>query len=706
MQEIHLEIEGMTCSNCARSVTNLLQNKLCEDVNVNFTTGEATFILPSSSKLSTIVEELDKIGFKAYAAGETQTAEKQPFWKLATLEHKFIFSLIFSMPLLLHMVLPHTHWLNNFWLQWLLSTPVLIMGWSYFGNSAFQSIKLKAPNMDVLVTIGSTAAYIYSIYGGLMHLGKQEAHSFLFFETATTIITLVLLGNMIEHRTVKRTTSAIEDLGKLKATTAFVLHLQEGHEHIKEIKAEDLKLGDTIVLKDGDQVPVDCKVFQGEIQADQSVITGESIPINAIKGTQLPAGSIVVGGNARAWVTQLEKDSAISQIIRMVKDAQKNQASIQRIGDKVSNIFVPVVVGISLLTFVVNFALGIALSDAILRAIAVLVISCPCAMGLATPTAIMAAIGRAAQNGILIKGGQTLETFATTKHWVFDKTGTLTSGNFELEKLDNVSSYSNAYLLGIVLKLEQYSSHPIAKSIVSELARFEVDKVQVIGVNEEKGTGMVGQTADGKNWFLGKADAATFNGVTLYEDKKAVLHIQLKDSLRENAKTVIDYAHSKGIKTYLLSGDTAENCNYIAAEIGIETVLANQKPNEKLQFIEQLKKNGMVAMIGDGINDAPALTTANVGISLSSATDIAINASKIALLNKNDLSKLIEAHLIAVHGLKTIHQNLFWAFFYNVVAIPIAAIGLLNPMVAALSMAFSDVIVVGNSIRLKFKRLS
>jgi Cu+-exporting ATPase len=398
----------------------------------------------------------------------------------------------------------------------------------------------------------------------------------------------------------------------------------------------------------------------------------------------------------------------------MVKEAQRDKPSIQRLGDRVSAVFVPVVVGIAILTFfIAHFAFDLSTQQALMNAIAVLVISCPCAMGLATPTAVMAGIGRAAKNGIFIKGGRVLEEFANIKTIVFDKTGTLTTGRFEVKDIKLAEGVDRQDVIDITVELEKHSSHPIAQSIV---AAFKADAKPIVltNVSEEKGLGMKGMLADdiyqlGSEQILATANTLPLNsqggGLYLLKNNNYIASFIIEDTIKPGTAAVIKELNTNGIETVLLSGDTQQRTDLFGKQIGITTLLGQKSPTEKLQVIKSYTAKNSTAMVGDGINDAPALSAAHVGISISGATSAALSSASIVLSNKEDLAQLALAHKIAKHTLITIKQNLFWAFFYNVVAIPIAAVGLLNPMIAAGAMAFSDVIVIGNSIRLKSKKL-
>jgi len=702
---ITLNVEGMTCSSCAMSVTNTLKREGCEDVDVNFALGEAQFNMPQSADLQAI-QSIEGLGFTTSLAGGKVTSKSG--W--SPIEKKFFATLPFTIPLFLHMFFPEDSFLQNPILQLVLCLPVYAIGLWHFGRSAFHSIRVMAPNMDVLIFTGSTAAFIYSLVGMLQHYGQQEMHNYLFFETAATIITLVLLGNLLEHRSVKQTTSAIEALGRLQPHHAKRVQRNGLQEEIVEIPLEEVQEGDYLMVNTGDRIPVDGRVKFGTGSVDQSMLTGESIPVTREKGSTVIGGTILLEGNISITAEAVGEKTVLAGIINMVKTAQKNKPAIQKLGDKVSMYFVPIVMSMAILSTLVGYFGGFfPLKIALMNGIAVLVISCPCAMGLATPTAVMAGLGRAARRGILIKGGSTLEQMARITTVVFDKTGTLTSGRFDIQKMYVEPGQDEQEIRSALLGLEQHSSHPIAQSLV-RLLKADTTPLPFEKVEEKKGCGLTGHDNKGQIWQAGSqrlvpGDTAS-HSVYILKNDQLVGWVDLKDELKPEAVATIQQLQSQGIQTILLSGDKQANCDAVARQLGIQEVYAEKLPEEKLTLIDQLNASGTVAMVGDGINDAPALAKAEVGISLSNASEIAINSAQVVLLSHDALGKLPEALLLGKHSLLTIKQNLFWAFFYNVVAIPVAAIGLLNPMVGALSMAASDVVVIGNSIRLKSKKIS
>jgi Cu+-exporting ATPase len=705
-QNTTLHIEGMDCANCATGITKSLKKSGMENVHVDFATGEAVFYTKDKSTLHSAIKNVQSLGYKVIDSQVKEANEG----KLSTIEKRFYSSLPFTIVLFFsHMVLSHDFFLNKPLSQLLLCLPVFIIGIMQFGKSALGSVRIGVPNMDVLIFIGSASAFIYSLAGMYLYTA-HEAHNYLFFETTATIITLVLLGNVLEHRSVKQTTTAIKDLSALSVSTAKIVGLQFGKEVITEISYKDIPVGAILQVNSGDKVPVDGELYAGEASIDESMLTGESIPVEKTVKDKVIGGTIVLSGNFRMRAEKVGNETTLSKIIDLVKKAQQAKPNIQKLGDKISAIFVPVVLGISILTFCFAvFAFHLTIQDALMRSIAILVISCPCAMGLATPTAVMVGIGRAAKKGILIKGGNTLEAFANIKNIVFDKTGTLTTGEFLIKKIEcNVDIEQE--VKEILLKLEQHSSHPIAQSIVKGLAGTPATKT-FSNIFEEKGLSISAKDQEQNQYKVGSFKIAKHlttddkHNVYVLKNDQLIATVDLKDELKLNVKESISFLQSSGINTILLSGDSKSKCDEIAEKTGIKNSYSEQSPAQKLEIIEKLNASAPTAMVGDGINDAPALAKAAVGISLSNATQVAIQSAQIILLKSNDLSSLAEAHLISKHTLITIKQNLFWAFFYNVIAIPIAAAGLLNPMIGALAMALSDVIVIGNSIRLKTKKL-
>lgn len=713
-KRIKLQVEGMDCASCAQSITRVLEKEGHHEVNVNFVTGEVVFEEVMPDKVEQAVRSINSLGYKV--VGELKAGESTPLvHHHATdsqkgIDKKLLLCTVFTAPLLLHM-LPGFELLHNPVLQLLLSLPVIYIGITHFGSSAWKSLRSGVPNMDVLIIIGALAAFIYSLAGTLLYYNTAELHKYLFYETGATIITLVLLGNAIEHRSVKQTTTAIHELTKLQVTKAKKL-TGVSSDQIIEVNYEEIKTGDLLMVNTGDKIPVDGIVEAGNASVNESMITGESIPVSKTINDTVIGGTLIENGSLRIVAQKVGKETTLAKIIELVKDAQNSRPEIQKLGDKVSSVFVPIVIGISFITFIISYFIAhLAAQQALMSAIAVLVISCPCAMGLATPTAVMVGIGRAAKNGILIKGGNTLEQLASIKTIVFDKTGTLTTGNFNVRKISTFNT-SEKEAKSILYSLELHSSHPIAISFVKSFKNDgTLNPLRWKTVEEDKGIGINGTDQEGNLYTAGSFQVVKHflkddtHSIYLLKNNQLIATVDMDDEIKPDTQNIIRSLKAIGIKPVMLSGDRKAICQAVAAAIGIEEVYSEQLPKQKLSIIDNLNQSSPTAMVGDGINDAPALARATVGISLSNATQIAIQSSQVILLNGNDLNYILKAISISQHTLKTIKQNLFWAFFYNVIAIPVAAFGLLSPMIGAFSMAFSDVIVIGNSIRLKTKKI-
>ena len=693
------DIEGMTCVGCARTVESQLNSLGCLEISVNNALGEASAILPKEIKASGVAEKLTKIGYPSKV--RINTFEKNQKTKWSKLEIFLFICTLFTLPLLTHMLFPTNSLINSPIIQLILCTPVFLIGIVQFGRSAWHSVKNKTSNMDVLIFMGSASAFIYSLYGTISFYGTSLAHHYLFYETSAGIITLVLLGNYLEERAVKKTTSALKSLQQLQVDKATLVLMNE---QTKEIETLLIKPGDILLIKEGEKIPTDGIIIEGSGTIDESLLTGESEPIEKTKNDLAIAGAILVKGLLKIRAQATIQNNTISKIHSLIKDAQLKQPQIQRIGDRVSAIFVPVVISIALFTFIAGWQYAdLSFQKALISSIAVLVISCPCAMGLATPTAIMVGVGKAAKNGALIKGGDTLEKIAVAKTVIFDKTGTLTNGSFIINKMV-VHQETKDKAQSIIKSLEINSSHPIARSLVDQW-----DNAVITGLNnvkETKGVGMEGFDKNNDQWSFGSAHhlhSKSKADLVLLKNEKLVAELWLEDELKPNAKELVSWLNENNYKVILLSGDKNSKCQTIANQLGIENYFGEKMPDEKLAFIKEINQKEQVIMIGDGINDAPSLTLANVGISFGNATDISQNAADVVILESNDLQKIKDLIEVGKLTLTTIKQNLFWALFYNVVAIPIAALGFLSPIIAAGSMAFSDLIVIGNSIRLKYK---
>ena len=705
MEKVDWMVEGMTCSNCALSVTKYLQKEGMEAVKVNPISGAVSFDSSSAEVLPTLKKGIHSLGYTVVDKGAHNDDTKKGGF-LSNNKKRLLFCLPFTLVLMMHMLdgWLHLHWLMNPWIQLALCLPVFLVGMWFFGRSALKSLKGASPNMNVLISIGALASFGYSLTGAILQLGPD----YLFFETTASIITLVMFGNFLEESSIQATQKTIKSLAKSQQLTANMIAFDDQHqEQIFPIPSAQLRTGDLILIKNGEQVPIDCKILWGDASVNEAIITGESIPLIKQKKDLLIGGSIVESGLVKAQVTATGADTVLSGILKMVQDAQGEKPPMQVLADKISAIFVPLVIGIAMLTFIINFTIADqTLGSSLLRMIAVLVISCPCAMGLATPAAIAVGLGRAAKNGILFRNASSLESFKTIQKVVFDKTGTLTTGQFLIA--DFYSSIAESEFKQLMYSLEKFSNHPIGVSIA--LAWKTNTNLRFKKIEELKGLGIKAEDENGNVYLAGswrilpEGIQDQQHNVYLLKNDVVVGWVNVKDEIRPEATNVINWLHSKGIKTALLSGDQKSKCEVVAKQLGIKEVYAEQTPEQKLQTIASLNKIVPVAMVGDGINDAPALAKATLGISLSDAAQIAMQSADVILMNQG-LKNLPMALSMGKHTYTTIKENLFWAFFYNIVAIPIAAVGLLTPTIAALAMGLSDVVLGLNSVRLFVKKV-
>ena len=705
-----LNVTGMTCSSCAQGISKHLVKKGLNNVHVNFDSGEVEVDLIEGIEIGQVIKEINGLGYKASEKGLTE--EKSRWLTLVTsLEFRFSICVIFTLPLLAHMWVSW-HFLHLPYVQFILALPVMLIGLNHFGKSAWGSVKSGSPNMDVLITLGSTSAFIYSCAGWYLHRDSSMLADYLFFETSATIITLVLLGNIIEKSSLKKTQTSLEHLTRIQPQTARKIeNAMTEKETTTEVSASSLHPNDLLLINAGDKVPADGLIYWGTATIDESMMTGESLPAEKIENDTVLSGTILLSGHIKVMVQQAGADTVLSNMIDTVRKSALRKPEIQRIGDIVSSWFVPVVVVISIITFLVTWLwMGIDTGHAMLRGIAVLVISCPCAMGLATPTAVAVGIGRAARNGILIKGADTLERLSHIDTIVFDKTGTLTTGKMTLHHIEYFGDRQLVdYLLGT---LEQYSNHPFAGVLVSTFANAVAPTpLHFKEIKEVQGSGVLAIDKEGNTYKIGSAkyvqpkNQSEAHQVYVSKNDELLAAVDFEDPLRDDAKELIHYFKQNQIKTVLLSGDRKAICENIAAQLQIDQVFSEQMPIQKLEIIRELQRKGKVAMTGDGINDAPALAASSVGIAVGNGTQIALQTAEIILFNRQELKSIVIAHRLSGATFTTIKQNLFWALIYNVIAIPAAAAGLLSPMIASLSMAFSDVVVIGNSLRLHIKKL-
>lgn len=698
-KHIDWQVEGMTCGGCVQKVRKQLERKGAGDIFIDLASGEVSFSLEkdSLSKVNLLKKAIHSLGFRVISENEDRGYDR--------LKIKLFISAVFTLPLLLGHLFMMTPFevpqlLTDRFFQLILCIPVYLIGVQHFGTSALGALKNRTTNMDVLIFIGTTAAFFYSLTGTIL-----DEPNYLFYETAATIITLVLTGNFIEKRAIRSTTSSIEDLIKLQQVTAIKLN-PDGSS--SQIAASEIKTGDLLFVNDGDQVPCDGIIEEGSASFDESLLTGESLPIFKKEGDELFGASIAVNGNVLIKATATGGDSFLGKLIKLVKSAQNSKSGMQILADKISSVFVPVVLIIAGLTFVLSwFVVAIPLQNAIMNSVAVLVIACPCAMGLATPTAVMVGVGRAAKLGILPRRGDSFERLVGIKYLVFDKTGTLTHGTFSLKSIEfepNLESEAKS----VIYQLEQRSNHPLAKAILKHFTAegWIDDRIKLQSIKEIPGFGLEARDDAGNSYQItGKDhDQKGTHLISLTKNNEEIARIELTDQIKDQAAEVIQYFRDQEIETIILSGDREGPTREVASALQIHHNYPLHNPQQKLDVIEKYTKKGITAMVGDGINDSGALARADIGIAFSSTATLAMQSADLVLLNDR-LESVIKSHQLSKLTVTTIKQNLFWAFSYNIVAIPMAALGFLNPMAAAFFMAFSDLVVIGNSVRLKWKKL-
>jgi P-type Cu+ transporter len=708
MEKVQWKVEGMHCANCALTINKYLQKKGAANITVNPIDGDVRFDVNGGATNKQLAEGVESLGYKVQYTDKVKQKDKASFLTpvLTNDINRFWFCLPFTVLLMLHMFGLHIPVLMNPWVQFILALPVYTVGMMSFGKSGWKSLKNRLPNMNVLVSIGSSAAFLYSLIGTIFGLGE----GYLYYETTATIITLVSFGEYLEHASIKSTQKALKALVKSQKVMANMIAFDHEHkEVIFPVENTQLKVGDLVLVRTGEQVPTDCKILWGEAHVNEALLTGESTPIHKKAKDAIVGGSIVEEGTLKAQVTAVGDDTVLSNILNLVKRAQGEKPPVQKLADKISAVFVPTVLIISVVTLLVNWVVVGAFTPSLLRAIAVLVIACPCAMGLATPAAIAVGLGRGARNGILFRNSKSLELFKDVKQVVFDKTGTLTTGKFQVSSFQ--SHIDENEFRRIVYSIEKYSTHPLAKTIASE---WRVpNEIRWRKIEEVKGKGMVATDMEGNEYGLGSHKLALGlsteenHNIYVIRNNELLGWIDLVDELRPESKDVVSYLKSKGIKTILLSGDRYQKSRQLADNVGIEEVVAEQTPEQKLQKIEELTNQQPTVMVGDGINDAPALAKATIGISMSEASQLAMQSASVVLMSSG-LNKLPMALGLGRHTYITIKQNLFWAFAYNIVAIPVAAVGLLGtygPTYGALIMGLSDVVLAINSVRLFVKRV-
>lgn len=720
-QEETFKITGMTCAACSARIERVLQREAgIDQINVNLVMENGTVKYdPSQISIEEIYERVAKIGYEAFPMETKDETAKRKSDELKRQKGKFIISLILALPLLYTMFghfsflgfIPVPELLMNGWFQFILATPIqFVLGWQFYVG-AYKSLKSKSANMDVLVAMGTSAAYFYSLYLMLTHLG-HSGHVPLYFETSAVLITLILLGKYFEMRAKGHASDAISKLAALQVKDAEV----ERDGKIEMIAIDDVRVGDIVWVRSGQQIPLDGQVIEGSTTVNEAMLTGESMPVEKNIGDTVIGSTINQTNFIKLQVTHVGEDLVLNQIIKVVEEAQNDKPQIQRLADKISNIFVPTVVVLALLSFIVWFFVvtPFQFTAAFEIFIAVIVIACPCALGLATPTSIMVGSGRAAESGILFKTAEALEQAQHVDTIVFDKTGTITNGE---PKVVHVYHETEEVTIGTYVKsLEMQSEHPLSKALVDYYSDEAVHTVSQYETHA--GSGISGVIDDnrvriGSIRFVTNNDltqeqqdrihslaeqGATVVGMTINETLVAIIGV--RDDPKAEAKTVIETLN-KNYDLVMLSGDSKQTAQAIGRELGFTRVIAEVKPDEKSKVVTELQNEGKrVMMVGDGINDAPALMKSDIGVAMGSGSDIALESADIALV-RNHLDGIAEALQLSRLTIKNIKQNLFFAFCYNLIGIPIAAAGFLAPWVAGTAMAFSSVSVVLNALRLK-----
>jgi len=727
IKRVTLKIGGMTCAACSARIEKKLNSlEGVQAANINLTTERAAVeYIPGQVKVADLIKTVQSLGYEAQRIEEIspdREAEEKAA-EIRNLRVTLVISIVLSAPLLLSMLMDvlgleisALAFLHNQYVQLLIATPIQFIIGARFYKQSYFALRSGSANMDVLVAMGTSAAYFFSLYNVFFEEVAPGMMKSLYFETSAIIITLILLGKYLEAVAKGKTSEAIRKLAALQAKTARVI--RDGQEI--DIPIEEVEIGDLVIVRPGEKVPVDGVIVEGHSSLDESMLTGESLPVDKEAGEMAFGATINKFGTFKLKATRVGKETALAQIIKMVEDAQGSKAPIQKIADQVAGIFVPTVLAIAVVTFLIWYLLGQGINQALISAVAVLVIACPCALGLATPTAIMVGTGKGAENGILIKGGEYLETAYKLNTVVLDKTGTITKGMPELTDIITLGRMEQEEILRWASIAEKNSEHPLGVAISAKGKEVfgpleDPDRFEAI-----PGLG-VQATIQGQKVYVGTRRLMAEKGLSTagieariaeLEDqgKTAMLMavegqleaiLAVADTVKESSREAIAELQRMGIEVYMITGDNRRTAEAIARQVGISHVLAEVLPENKAQQVAELQNQGKtVAMVGDGINDAPALAIADIGMAIGTGTDVAMEAGDITLM-RGDLRTIPAAIRLSRQTMRKIKQNLFWAFIYNIIGIPFAALGMLNPVIAGAAMAFSSVSVVTNSLSLR-----